>query len=185
MELDRDLIYFNVLRNALYHTARRRWHESVSRFFNFIMIVLGATAISGFLLPFGFTSAMGGALIAAIGAYQLAYDPAGRGREHQILQRDYYRLLADIEAVPEVADDQMARWRGEMIRITGDESPTLRVIDAKAYNDAIDATGVYGQDQRLKIGFFAGLFGGFFTFDGLNFKKVGANQQDLLTKADS
>lgn len=172
MEIDRDNLYFNVLRNALYHTARRHWHEGIARLFNFAVVLLGATAVAGLLLRFGATPAMGGALVAALGAYQLAYNPAGRGREHQLLQRDYYRLLSMIVAQPDADSQQLAAWQGEMIRITGDEPPTLRVIDAKAYNDAIDATGLFAQDERLKIGLFAGLLGGFLTFDGLSLKKI-------------
>lgn len=171
MVIDRENLYFNVLRNALYHTARRNWYERVTRWFNFIVVVLSATAFTGLFASFGLTPVVSGAAIAAIAAYQLAFDPAGHSRDHHVLQREYYRLLGEIEANPDSDDRQLALRRGEMIRITGDEPPTMRAIDAKAYNDAIDATGIYDSDQRLKISLWVRLLGGFFTMDGVTFKK--------------
>ncbi|KAF0674336.1 hypothetical protein, partial [Profundibacterium mesophilum] len=64
-------------------------------------------------------------------------------RDHQTLQRDYYALLAEIDAAVAPDDATMALWHGRMITLSGDEPPTMRAIDAKAYNDALDACDVF------------------------------------------
>lgn len=170
--MDADNIRFNALRNALYHTARRRHFEMLARWLNLAVILLGAAAIADPLKLIGVSAMWIGVAVALVGALQLVFDFGRQARDHQALQRDYYRLLAEIEATtgPDAAD--LARWRGEMIRITADEPPVLRAIDAKAYNDAIDATGVYFQSERLAIPLVHRLFGGVLPFEGHAYRKL-------------
>lgn len=172
MTPDRDNIRFNVLRNALYHTARRRSLERLNRVFNFAVVVLGAAAVGDSLARFGIEGHWLALAIAVIGALQLVLDFGRQARDHQALQRDYYALLADIEAAPEADTLQCASWYSRMIRITADEPPTLRAIDAKAYNDAIDATELFGRDQRLHVPFHHRLLGGFIGFEGRGYAKL-------------
>lgn len=172
MDLDRDTIYFNVLRNALYHTARRRSLEGAARFFNFLTVLLGAAVVGDLAQVFGLGVAWAGGAVAFVGAGQLAYDPAGRAREHQLLQRDYYRLLAEMEAQGDADAAALRRFNAEMIRISGEEPPTLRGVDAKAYNDAIGASGLFPDGERLVIPFWVRAVGSFLTLDGYHFAKV-------------
>jgi hypothetical protein len=168
-----ELIRFNVLRNALYHSARRRAFERINRTFNFVVVLLGAAAIGDLLAFAGIDQRLIGAGVATIGASQLVFDFGRQARDHQILQKDYYNLLADIELVSEPTADQCAEWYSRMIRITAEEPPVLKALDARAYNDAIDA--IYGFDslERLRIPFLHRLLGGFFAFDGYEYKKLG------------
>lgn len=172
MTPDRDNIRFNVLRNALYHTARRRVLERTNRIFSFLVVVLGAAAVGDVMAIFHVQQYWVGMAVAVIGALQLVFDFGRQARDHQALQRDYYALLADIEAVPTGEGSQCAEWYSRMIRITADEPPILRAIDAKAYNDAIDATEIYPRDQRLKIPLLHRLLGGFFPFEGREYLKM-------------
>ncbi len=169
--MDRNGLSFNVLRNALYHTARRNSLERWNRLFNFAVIVLGAGSVLSVMQKWIDPGYIGFAT-AVIGAIQLVWDFGGRAREHAQLQREYYALLASIERITDPSADQLAEWRGEMIRITGNEGPVFRAVDAKAYNDALDATEVYPYEERLKIGLFATLFGGMMTFEGRRFLKL-------------
>lgn len=170
--MDADNIRFNVLRNALYHTARRRHFEMLARWLNLIVILLGAAAIADTLRNFGIGPVWIGVAVTVVGALQLVFDFGRQASDHQGLQRDYYRLLAEIEAKISPTQEDIARWKGEMIRITADEPPVLRAIDAKAYNDALDATGVYPDDERLVIPFGPRVAGGFLSFEGRSFKKL-------------
>lgn len=170
--MDADNIRFNVLRNALYHTARRRHYEALSRWLNLIVILLGAAAIATPLGGIGIGSVWIGAAVALVGALQLVFDFGRQARDHQGLQRDYYRLLAEIETTTDPDTSLIARWRGDMIRITADEPPVLRAIDAKAYNDALDALDVYPTGERLAIPLLHRLLGGLLTFEGHNYRKV-------------
>ncbi|MGS4945165.1 hypothetical protein ACVDG3_06775 [Meridianimarinicoccus sp. RP-17] len=171
MTPDRDNIRFNVLRNALYHTARRRWFESWNRRFNFLVILLGAAAVGDLATRAGFDPISIGVAVATIGALQLVFDFSGQARDHQTLQRAYYHLLADIEATLNDTDEDRARWYGDMIRITADEAPTMRAADARAYNDAIDATEM-DPDQRLIVPLLHQLLAHFVAFEGRNYPKL-------------
>ncbi len=166
MTPDRENIRFNVLRNALYHTARRRTLERWSRWFNFLVVVLGAAAVGDVMDIHGVPLHWIGMAVAVIGALQLVFDFGRQARDHQALQRDYYALLAEIEATPEADTSRCAEWSSRMMRITADEPPVLRAIDAKAYNDALDALGTFGSENRLHIPLHHRLLGGVIPFEG-------------------
>jgi hypothetical protein len=175
MDNDRENIRFNALRNALYHTGRRLTFERWNRWCNFAVILLGAAAMADFAKGAGFGDhqyVLGG-LVAAVGAAQLVFDFAGRARDHQALQRDYYHLLADIEEAAAPDESLVSLWRGRMIRIAGDEPPTYRALDAKAYNDAIGATEIFPLTERLHIPWHHRLFGAFWAFEGYDYRKIG------------
>lgn len=174
MSEDRTNLQFNVLRNAIYHTGRRMALERWNRWGNFATILLGATAMADVLRTYGLEAhqfIIGGA-VAVVGAAQLVFDFGGKARDHQSLQKEYYGLLADIEETPDPSADQVAIWRARMLRIAGDEPPTLRALDAKAYNDAIGATDIYPMDQRLVIPFWHRVLGPFFSFEGHTYQKL-------------
>jgi hypothetical protein len=59
-----------------------------------------------------------------------------------------------------------------MIRITADEPPVLRAIDAKAYNDALDALATFPAGERLLIPFHHRLLGAWLPFEGHSYRKV-------------
>ncbi|NNU62455.1 hypothetical protein [Ochrobactrum soli] len=164
-------VRFNVLRNALYHTAMRRHFEKWNRWFNFLVVLLGAAAIADALGRWGIPPYVVGTAIAGIGAAQLAFNFGGNASLHQQLQRDYYNLLADMDGSLNYSDEDVAKWYSSMIRITGDEPPTMRTVDAKAYNDAIDATERQ-RDERLYIPFLHWLFEFWFSSEGYTFEKL-------------
>ncbi len=170
---DRDNLRFNVLRNALYHSARFRSLERINRFFNFVVLMLGASVIANVAGSLGLDQRWLGGAVAVVGSLQLVFDLGGAARDHQVLQRDYYYLLASIEELVSPTEVQLADFNAEMVRITGNEMPTLRAIDAKAYNDALDAQGIYDpKTERLIIPFFHSLTGWILPFEGVRYKKV-------------
>lgn len=173
MKENLELIRFNVLRNALYHVARRRSLERINRFFNFMVIALGTAAVADLVSVFDWrvpTEAFGAA-IAIVGALQLVFDFGRAARDHQALQREYYNLLADIEAVIAPDQNQLAEWYSRMIRISADEAPVLKAIDAKAYNDAIDALE-WDREQRLVVPWWHKPLAGVVSFEGVEYPKV-------------
>ncbi|MBY3597549.1 hypothetical protein [Rhizobium bangladeshense] len=172
--MDRAQIRFNVLRNALYHTSRRLTFDRWNRWFNFLVIVLGATAVTDWLKGVGIemSQSVFGVAVAAVGAASLVFDFGGKARDHQSLQRDYYNLLAEIEEKIDPTEQDLAAWYSKMIRIAGGEPPTLRALDAKAYNDAIGATEYYEPDQRLYIPWHHRIFGMVWAFEGYDYKKL-------------
>lgn len=138
------------LRNALYHLARRRFLDGVNRFCN-LLIILGGTGTAAQLAGGSPDTAfaLGGA-IALVGALQLVFDYTGRARLHEILQRRYFHLMADIECCETPTSEQCARWYSEFSRAAADEPPTMRALDAIADNQATFAL-LGGDKPRLKI----------------------------------
>lgn len=168
---DRENVRFNVLRNALYHTARRRTLEFWNRAFNLAVILLGAAAVGDILSHIGIGQTWTGLGVAVIGALQLVFDFGRQAREHQTLQREYYQLLSEIEAVIDPTAEQIARWQSQQVRIAGDEPPVLRAIDAKAYNDAVGALE-WPEDQRIVVPFLHRVFAPIISFEGHQYKKL-------------
>lgn len=171
MAHDPENIRFNVLRNALYHTARRLRFERLNRWFNLAIILLGATAMSDVLGRMGVPAFVVGAAVAVLATLQLVFDFGGSARDHRQLQREYYDLLADIEASVEPDATQCALWYSRMIRIAGEEPPVMRAVDAKAYNDAIGAMEM-DQEQRLHIPLVHRLLQNWVSFEGYTYRKL-------------
>ncbi len=197
MTASRDSIRFNVRgdfvallgtaalrlpdRNALYHTGMRMAYERWNRVFNFLVLLLGASAMADAFGRIGIHQVYIEAKaseatpcregrhsrpgVAVIGALQLVFDFGRSARDHQTLQRDYYRLLAEIEACPTDDEDRRARWWGQMIAIAGDEPPVLRARDAKAYNDALDSLDIHDQGERLVIPWYQRLLGSLVSYE--------------------
>jgi len=140
-----------MLRNALYHQARRRWLDGWSRFYNLVVILGGTSAAADLLRPQGsnFTFALG-MVLALVGALQLVFDFAGRARTHEILQKRYFDLLAGVECVINPKADNCAGWRGDIARLAAEEPPVLRALDAICDNQATFALSG-GEKPRLKI----------------------------------
>ena len=131
-------IKFDALRNAIYHSSRRRFFELLSRFLSFCVVVSGTAAVANLAV---LDPRWLAALAAAIGALQLVFDFNGRARLHENLQRRYFELIAVIDAVVEATDQDVAKWRADLNRIYADEPPPMRALDAIAYNKACDALG--------------------------------------------
>ena len=85
------------LRNAQYHLARRRFLDGTSRVFNFVIILGGTGTAAQLTTDRPNVAIILGGIIAAVGAAQLVFDFMGRARIHEILQRRYFNLLADME----------------------------------------------------------------------------------------
>lgn len=162
----RNNLLHNSLRNALYHTARRRYFELLGKTTSLLIIILGASAVSPLADMVDNGTLIVSVLVTVLGAIQLVFDFSGQARVHQGLQRDYYGLMAEIEANPNPTANDIAALRGKMTIIYADEPPVMRAVDAKAYNDAIDGGGMYDGDQRLVIPFWQLPFKHFIAFEG-------------------
>ncbi|UWQ47288.1 hypothetical protein [Leisingera aquaemixtae] len=172
MRNDAQSFIFNALRNALYHTAQRRTNEARARWLNFAVIVLGAATVADFLEPWGIKVIHLGGLTTVIGALQLTFDFGGRARTHQILQHDYYKALADFQAIAEPTERNVAEANSRLTTIMADEPPILRAVDAKAHNDALDATDFFASDQRLQVPFLHRRLKNLYAFEGSKYRTL-------------
>lgn len=136
------------------------------------MVLLGAAAMGDALTTFFRVDPLWiGVAVAVIAAAQLVFDFGRQARDHQVLQRDYYNLLAEIDECIDANDERCAAWAAKMTRIAGDEPPVYRALDAKAYNDALGALE-FPQSELLHIPWYQRLLGGVVAFDGYAYKKI-------------
>ena len=167
-------IRFDCLRNALYHTARRRTCETLARWMNLLVIVLGTTAVSSILEPWVSAEYLAAAA-AIVGALNMTFDFAGKARDHMQLQSAYYDMLAGTEEVSQPQDCDIAALDARLTRIYCAEPPVLRAIDAKAYNDALESLGCYKPEDRLYIPVWhRGPLAHVFAFEGHEYRRAGA-----------
>jgi hypothetical protein len=136
---------FDALRNAIYHSSRRRFFELLSRSLSFLIVVSGTVAVANLQI---FDARWAAALAAVIGALQLVFDFHGRARLHELLQRRYFELIAQIDEVPNPTPEQRKQWQATLSRIYADEPPPMRALDAIAYNAACRNMGYADKNFR-------------------------------------
>ena len=171
--MNRDVLRHNFLRNALYHTARRRVLEGWSRFTNFTVLALGTTSAADALAGLGISQGLLGLAVAIVAAMQFAFDWAGRARTHEFLQRRYYEALAQIEGKSVLTDPECLAFQGQISLLAAEEPPTYRAVDAMAYNEANDAMyGAEGAETRLVVPWWHVPLAHLLHFNGSNYRSV-------------
>jgi hypothetical protein len=156
---------FDILRNAIYHSARTHFFDRIMRVLNLCIIVLGASAATELFPPEWQKWLAGGAAIAA--ALQLVGDFAGLTRLHGYLQRRCYELLAELEATPAPDESKVASVRSKLTALYGEEPPPMRALDAIAYNAACDSVGK--SRARVEIGVLETLLSNIWPYNGTEF----------------
>jgi hypothetical protein len=177
----RDL-RFDILRNAIYHTARRTFLDRTNKYCNFAIIVLGASAVGKFGPLVGLTDEILIAAATIIATLQLVFDIGVKARDHEFLQRRFYELIAKMERESHHTDSidgseklitappsKIAEWSAELFLLYAEEPPPLRALDAVAYNAACDSVN---SDKRVHITFWQNLWRQFYPFNGTSFPYV-------------
>lgn len=140
---------FHALRNALYHTERRKFFDFSNRLLSFAIVVLGAGAAvkSAHLLHVGDTWLE--IAVVVLATAQLVFDFGGLARDHQYLQRRYYELLSEMER-DSAGNVEEAEWSARLLMLAGEEPMTMRAVDAIAYNKAVDAIYQGAEKRRYR-----------------------------------
>jgi alkylation response protein AidB-like acyl-CoA dehydrogenase len=159
-----DEARFDALRNAIYHSSRRGFFETVNRMLNFFIIGGGTAAVADIGDSWGIDPAWFAAVAALGGVLQLVFDFGGRARTHEFLQRRFYELAAEIAESQAPTEDQIRAWDGDLNRLYAEEPPPMRALDAIAYNAAVDALG-RGADKRIPLRWWHSLLRHFWPFN--------------------
>ena len=162
---------FNALRNALYHTSRRSHFDLMSRAINFLIIMAGTSSVAGLVASYSLQP-VSGAFIAGLGAAQLVFDFSRRSADHQILSRDYWGIIAALEAEPNPSPKSVADLDAKMALLSGTEEASYRAVDAQAYNHALRAQGDHKGDSLLHVPFLHKIFGQYFRFAGPDYQTI-------------
>lgn len=161
---------FDALRNAIYHTARKQFYDSLNRLLNFLVIIFGA-GVAGKVSALFHVEELWlefGVLIFATA--QLTFDFGYKARTHEFLQRKYNEMLAEIELE---ATLDAARWRSKLYTVASDEPMPMRALDAVAYNAAVDATisdPAHKLIARLRVPFLHYLLRNFLARQGFEYQ---------------
>jgi hypothetical protein len=163
-------VHFDALRNAIYHSARRRFYDTLNRAMSFIVVAAGTAAVSDlFDLPskaFAFAAALAGLL-------QLVFDFSGKARTHEFLQRRFYELVAEMNVATEPTAENIATWDAKLHGLYAEEPPPMRAMDAIAYNAALESLGK-DPSKRIKISWVQSWLRHVFSFNGSAFPYVSA-----------
>ena len=142
----RDL-KFTVLRNAIYHSSRRGFFDTINRLLSFAVVAGGTAAVANMGISLGAPLWIFPTIAAVSGLAQLVFDFGGKTRTHEFLQRRFYELNADIAETPPT-DKALAQWESTLSRLYAEEPPPMRALDAISYNAAASSMGF---KQRLVI----------------------------------
>jgi hypothetical protein len=158
-------IRFDAMRNAIYHSSRRRFFELLTRVLSFLVVVSGTVAVANL---HAVDPRLMAAVAATIGAIQLVFDFGGRARLHEKLQMQYFQLISTIDGTINSTDVEKAKWEAALSLIYADEPPPMRALDAVAYNKACDSLG-FGAKARLKVEWWQSLLRQFYSFPNARF----------------
>lgn len=170
-----DYLRLQALRNVIYHNARRYWLEALYRWTNFLVVLSGtATAASMgpiLKLPQETVTLALGALTAILGASSLVFDFAVRAKNHEIIAKQYFALLGEIDGTVAVSAEDVAKWKKAFAEIAANEPPTMRALDAVAQNEASQA--IFGDDVRLlEVTWYQRAFKNVWAFGGAVFNEL-------------
>jgi hypothetical protein len=160
-------IYFDALRNAIYHSARKAYFGILNRSMSFIIILAGGSAAGDFGSRWGLDPKFLAFIAAVVAALQLVFDYGMRARTHEFLQRMYYELIAKISANPKPTEKDLSDWEAELNRIYSEEPTPMRALDAIAYNAACESIG--RSDKRVKVSLWQSLMRHFLPFQHAEF----------------
>lgn len=173
MELEKQAsdLRFEILRNAIYHTARGQFLDLCTRVISFVIILLGTAAASQLgAATSKFDDRWLAGAAALVATFQLVGDFGVAARTHSYLQRRCYELLAELETLLPLDEAAIANLRAKLTILYGEEPPPMRALDAVAYNAACDSLGK--EKSRVRIGILQSIFRQVFPFNGTEFVPI-------------
>src|SRR5271170_3388341 len=90
-----DGLRCDLLMNARYHASREAFLDTVHRFLMFMIIILGAAAVTELVNAPWLKGAFAASAV-VFAAFDLTADLSNRARCHALMKRRYFELLADL-----------------------------------------------------------------------------------------
>lgn len=136
-----DALRCDLLMNARYHASREAFLDSLHRVLMFLIIVLGAAAVTDLIgsSPLAhIAKAIFAACAVVFAAADLTADLSNRARCHALMKRRYFEMLADLITNKKAMDIEAL-----MHRCSADEEPAFHALLASCWNAAQEM--VYGK----------------------------------------
>jgi hypothetical protein len=167
---------FDLMRNAIYHSARSRFLDMCNRIFVFLAIIFGTTAAADLGSSLHLSATLLSAAAAISATISLVGDFAVSARTHAYLQRRCYEMLSEVERIGDVSDTlppKINDIRGQLTTLYGEEPPPMRALDAIAYNAACDS--LLDGKGRLLVNWRQSMFRHLYPFNGTDFPHAHAS----------
>lgn len=174
-----DHLRFEATINGRYHTARQGWYEFMHRASMFVVVIGGTAAVAeaiGSGHPYSWLVAM---IPTLAGTIDLVFDFAGKAALHARLQERSYDIVADIEHSTDGPEAACRRGWAAIARICAQETKTMRVVHALAYNDTKEASEEIAEPELLVVPFWTRLIKHIWPFDGLHLPRA----KELIPRA--
>jgi hypothetical protein len=152
-EVERHKLQFGLREQIAYHAIREQALARLSRFLTGLQVFLGTSAIASIsdLIPI---DAVWYVIVSALsGVILLVLDPSGGARDHRALRVRYHHVLADYEE-SECSATDLRTLKGRLQRIFADAPPAYRVVQAIAFNTAVNSTDP--EETAAKYRYFIG-----------------------------
>lgn len=143
---------FALIELVAYHAIREQFLARLSRFLTGGQVFLGTAAMAaiadvvpGATIPLLVCSSLAGVVL-------LVVDPAGGARDHRALRSRLHNNLALLE---ENGAAGLPSVNADLHRLRGEAPPAYRIVQAEAYNTAVNAT--YDGDEAARYRYRIGL----------------------------
>ena len=134
-------------RSARYHTARRSFFDKWHRWMMVAVLISGSSAV-WVLSSERHEATMFIMLVPAlIGAISVVWNLTDKARDHELLARRFYELARSIN-VQQADEENIEKWRTEILSIYEDEPAVYHALNAECGNAVSQALG-FGTRQRV------------------------------------
>ena len=162
-----EQIKFRVYCNIIYHTAQFRFFNLIDKTINFLIIVSGSAIFVEMSSSLQNTTTVS---IAILGIIQIVFDPRGSAIRHDNIRRSYHKLFNKMLESDKSETELLRKVKREIVKISSDEPPPLKVLDIISHNRACETLG-YPNEEKYKVSLFYSLFCNFISFENFELKK--------------
>ncbi len=142
-------LLFGVRRSIRYHSRRQAFYESVDRWTNFALLLLGSGATvlafqgrQTWILAVGFG-------VTFVSSLKLVYAFGAKAGQHAQFVKDFTRL--EERLVADGSDETVTAVTQERLQLEASEPPVMRVLDALCHNELLVAMGYSDEKERVPL----------------------------------
>ncbi len=136
-------LLFSIRRSVRYHTARRKFFDSINNTVTAVSLISGTASVAAILSSHQTTTILLGVLVTVLNALNLVIKSSEKARNHADFVRKFIELEKKLLKKPfaEFTFDELSAIEQERLDIERDEPPIKRVLDIICHNELAIAMG--------------------------------------------
>ena len=142
-------LLFAVRRSVRYHERRRRFYEIWNTITVASAVIGGSSAFAALMADSTTVSTVFSALVALVGALDLAVGTARRADRHGDLARQFIALEQEFAHGRNLEDDEYETLTRRRLAIEASEPPVLRLLDAMCHYEVLRSLGDATRHPRV------------------------------------